>query len=336
MQKRLFFSAVVLIAFFPSVFASVSVSAPDLKIEIVQIKDSGSSPFWSPDGREIVYVDKGGLFVIPSSRSAKERKIANGHVRVPRWSPDGKHIAFVDREGLKIISPYGGEARLIYPDNNVQMPVWSPDSKWITFHLSELQGEAGSGVFAVNIETLKSKQLSYTGINPCFSGDGESVFYFVDDDKSKGFGRLFLAGLNNSDVEKLAPVGGVCMNFNPQRSLLAFAPKKEDGSSLGIYIASPFKNDEPVKLSENGFFPSFSFDGKWVSFFKYDPQVKNTKIYITPLDYRSHRLTGGELIEVGIGIYPRWAFNKKELVYETMGVKGGIYVAKISEGSLSY
>ncbi len=32
------------------------VRAADLKIEIVQIKDSGSSPFWSPDGKEIVYV----------------------------------------------------------------------------------------------------------------------------------------------------------------------------------------------------------------------------------------------------------------------------------------
>lgn len=323
--------AFILIPFlcvFAPVKAAQEVKTSDLKIEIIKIKDSGTLPFWSPDGKEIVFVDKSGLFVISSSGSREERKIVSGQVRVPRWSPDGKYIAFVDRKGLKIISPQGRETKLIYPDNNVLMPVWSQDSKWITFYLSELQGEEGSGVFAVNIETLESKQLSYTGINPSWSENGESVFYF-NDSQSEGFGQLFLADLNSEDVKKLAPIGGICMNFNPQGNLLAFAPKRKDGSSLGIYLASPYKNDEPVKLSDDGYFPSFSYDNKWISFFKYDPQIKNTKIYITSFSYESHRPAGSELIEIGNGIYPRWAFNKKELVYEILGVRGGIYVAKI-------
>ncbi len=60
--------------------------AADLKIEIHKIKDSGSSPFWSPDGKEIVYIDKGGLYVISADSSGKSRKIVNGAVRLPRWA----------------------------------------------------------------------------------------------------------------------------------------------------------------------------------------------------------------------------------------------------------
>lgn len=361
MQKTFFFSSgrrIFLLCLFvlPSLFLCVHVlsssaqerfPSDELKIEIIKIKDSGASPFWSPDGKEIVYVDKGGLFVISSSGVGKERKIVNGPVRLPRWSPDGKYIAYVDRKGLEIISPHApAQPRLVYPDNKVQMPMWSPDSKWITFYLSELQGDQGSGVYAVNITTLKSTQLSYTGINPCWGNNGKSVFYFTplekkphpglltgftDDNKDRGFGQLFLADLDNSDTKKLTPIGGVCMNFNLDGNFLAFAPKRNDGTSLGIYLASPFKDDEPVKLSDDGYFPSFSFDDRLVSFFKFDQKANNTRIYITRLNYKSDLPTGGELIEVGKGIYPRWAFNKKELVYEMMGVNGGIYVAKISE-----
>ncbi|MBI5195453.1 MAG: PD40 domain-containing protein [Nitrospirae bacterium] len=297
--------------------------AADLKIEIMQIKDSGSSPFWSPDGKEIAFVDKGGLFIISADGSNKNRKIVNGILRVPRWSPDGEYISYVDREGLKIISPQGKHIKLIYPDNHVQMPIWSPDSKWIVFYLSELQGEKSSGVFTVNIETFQSKQLSYSGINPCWTGDGKSVFYFTDD-KTQDSGQLFLADLNNNSIQKIAPMGGVCMNFNPERTLLAFASKRTDGTSRGIYLAPPLQNETPIKLSDDGYFPSFSPDSKWVSFFRYEPNIKNTKIYITPSK-------GGELIEIGNGIYPRWAFNKTALVYEMLSVKGGIYVARISE-----
>ena len=332
-KRPLIILSILFLCVFTPVKAAQEVATSDLKIEIIKIKDSGASPFWSPDGKEIVYVDEGGLFVISSSGSGEERKIVSGNVIEPRWSPDGKYIAYVNRKGLNIISPYkSGQPNLIYPDNDVQMPVWSPDSKWITFYLSALKGEEGSGVLAVNIETLKSRQLSYTGINPCFSGDGKSVLYFTDDEKSKGFGQLISADLYSTDSKKLAPIGGVCMNFNLEGSFLAFAPKKKDGTSLGIYIASPFvdfKYDELPKLSDDGYFPSFSFDGKWVSFFKYDPKVKKTKIYITPLSYESPLPRGGELIDVAYGIYPRWAFNKKALVYEMLGVRGGIYVAKI-------
>jgi hypothetical protein len=56
-----------------------------------------------------------------------------------------------------------------------------------------------------------------------------------------------------------------------------------------------------------------------------------TKIYITEIDYTHDIPVQGQLLEVGNGIYSRWAFNKKELVYETKGVRGGIYVARILE-----
>jgi Tol biopolymer transport system component len=324
-MKRGCFSFAFILSLLLIIFIYSPTKASELKIKIIKIKDSGFSPFWSPDGKEIVYVDKGGLFVVPSDSSEKERKIINGRVRTPRWSPDGKYIAYIDRQGLKILSPSGlGQPKLIYPDNNVQRPVWSPDSKWIAFYLSELEGEEGSGVFVVNIKTLKSKQLSYRGINPFWSGDGKSVFYFIYTDKDQGLGRIVLADLNGTITKELTFIGGLCMDFTPKGNLLTFAPNRKDGTSVGVYLASLFKDNEPIKLSDDGYFPNFSFDGKWVAFFKYEPQFKKTKIYITPS-------TGGELIEIGHGIYPRWAFNKAALVYEMLGVRGGIYVAEISD-----
>jgi Tol biopolymer transport system component len=56
----------------------------------------GDAPDWSPDGKHLVYVHKGAVWVVDADGSNAHRLIPDGHA--PAWSRDGQMIAFLRTE----------------------------------------------------------------------------------------------------------------------------------------------------------------------------------------------------------------------------------------------
>jgi eukaryotic-like serine/threonine-protein kinase len=116
---------------------------------VKQLTNSGFNPTWSPDGRELAFVED--EIVIPAGRRKFPSRLmtvtlATGETRVisesdatqPNWSPNGKRIAYYagepDKRGIWTIRPDGSEAKPVHTNSSADTgPVWGPDGKSLYF-----------------------------------------------------------------------------------------------------------------------------------------------------------------------------------------------------------
>jgi len=161
-----------------------------------------ADPFWSPDGKEIVFAsDREGtmdLFILPADASPERqpRRLTSGKGAEvgPAWSPDGRLIAFLDEDAnLQVIEAAGGEPRLLRKTaGGAGLPSWSADSQ----HLAIAIRQANSGRFREGANrvvivsaldgseaTLEEPSLSFgtrDGDGPVWSPDGRKLAYAMD------------------------------------------------------------------------------------------------------------------------------------------------------------
>jgi dipeptidyl aminopeptidase/acylaminoacyl peptidase len=85
-------------------------------------------PAWSPDGRRIVLVHSGSIWVMGGDGSHAHR-VFKGDAETPSWSPDGRHIVFTRLTGytgwITIMRSDGSHRRRITPTDDNSYPSWS-------------------------------------------------------------------------------------------------------------------------------------------------------------------------------------------------------------------
>jgi len=153
-----------------------------------------SSPAFSPDGRLVAYVNSAGELWIFDRASSEERKIPLPiNCAEARFAPDGKNLIFTSYQDL-----YHGDTELWTVDIEdyslkkiVSRPwlqynaVSSPDGNYIIFvDGPELYGQE---IRKLNHKTKDITQLTDNGpydfdMQPCFSPDGENIYYSSNQD----------------------------------------------------------------------------------------------------------------------------------------------------------
>lgn len=102
---------------------------------------------WSPDFRQIAFVDMGDsdnqVIKILDVARLTTRALTKGQSSRPAWSPDGKRIAYQLREGINETDPWeiyvvnvdgtGNMNLTRNPKADDQCPTWSPDGRHIIF-----------------------------------------------------------------------------------------------------------------------------------------------------------------------------------------------------------
>jgi Tol biopolymer transport system component len=102
-------------------------------------------PRWSPDGKQIAYVDEQGplwkIFLI-SAQGGTPRPILseNQNELAPSWSPDGKQLAFgrvpwlaasADKIGIQILDLDSRRVATVPGSENLFFPSWSPNGQYL-------------------------------------------------------------------------------------------------------------------------------------------------------------------------------------------------------------
>jgi len=153
-------------------------------------------PHWSPDGKQIalfgarsgnparIYVlsfDGGALKQVTNGESGK------GGDGDPSWSPDGASLAFScngvagvpGNASIHVVDLKTGRVSALPGSEGMWSPRWSPNGRFIA-------GISASGwkIVFYDVQTRKQSEISrvVSGF-PCWSQDGESLFYetFGDD-----------------------------------------------------------------------------------------------------------------------------------------------------------
>jgi dipeptidyl aminopeptidase/acylaminoacyl peptidase len=109
---------------------------------------------WSPDGREIAFDEKSGIYVVNADGTDLRRIVARGVE--PAWSPDGTRLIYTTRvfepgtrSQLWMINADGSHNRVLYrpPTRHTccVAKVWSPDGRQIAF-------SRGGGTYVINAD----------------------------------------------------------------------------------------------------------------------------------------------------------------------------------------
>jgi len=113
----------------------------------------------------------------------------------PAYSPDGKEVAYLEeRTTLKVKNLASGQSRTImegkhsysYSDGD-QHYTWSPDSKWllVKFNMPEQWISQVGLIAAEGGEIHNLTQSGYNDVNPRFSKDGKRIVWMSDRDGMK-------------------------------------------------------------------------------------------------------------------------------------------------------
>jgi Tol biopolymer transport system component/DNA-binding winged helix-turn-helix (wHTH) protein len=156
-----------------------------------QLTSSGpaSMPRWSPDGKQIAYVEQRGtwsrIFVIAAEGGAPRGIYSENRNQLdPSWSPDGRQIAFGkapwangDKENIniQIVNLESGQSSVVPGSENLFSARWSPDGKYLAATSSD-----SKTLMLFDFNTQKWTELIHESgavIYPSWSADSTYVYF---------------------------------------------------------------------------------------------------------------------------------------------------------------
>jgi Tol biopolymer transport system component len=177
-----------------------------------------SNPAWSPDGRKILFLRDGDLYVMNGDGSGRLMLADGQEISEHRWSPDGRMIAYVDTrqegedvfEDLWVMQADGtGKVKVAEQAFNFS---WSPDGRIVytsdadlgDVHLRIVNADGSGG----------SRLTNRAAFQPAWSPDGTRIAFVTLGDKevflinADGTGEVNLTqGLGEDESPTWSPDG---------------------------------------------------------------------------------------------------------------------------------
>ncbi|HMA00872.1 MAG: TolB family protein, partial [Gemmatimonas sp.] len=179
---------------------------------VTSSKAQESYPIWSPDGKQLTFIDQGGTGVFVTTR------LAPGKWSAPRslyfdnatftpttawsmWSPDGKWLATVRERALVLVAIDSGAGRTVYtaaPNEPLpETPIFSKDGRSIYFKSHDAEGHAMFSVVPASGGTprviVRFPDLARPSSRQGFSMSATRFYFPVEDRQS----NIWLADLSH-------------------------------------------------------------------------------------------------------------------------------------------
>ncbi|KAG6526093.1 tol-Pal system protein TolB-like [Zingiber officinale] len=196
------------------------------------LRFDGSFPSFSPDGKQIAYVNLPGLFVVNSDGSSKPREVFSGNAFPTAWDWKRKGVIYtstgpefagestrVDIISITLPDDDGDEDAQAQPSikqlttggENNAFPSPSPDGKWVVFR----SGRSGyKNLYIMDAEEGESAGIhqltegSWTDTMCSWSPDGEWIAFASDrDDPGSGGFSIYIVHPNGTGLRRVVHSG---------------------------------------------------------------------------------------------------------------------------------
>ena len=297
---------------------------------VTLLADEGNSPVWSPDGKEIAYINERSLYLMDSDGSNK-RELATDIMESPIWSPSGDYILYIGHSPttlwVVIRIDANGDNRTILCGSTIEprLASWSPDGQKIIF-------TTWNGILSVmnadgsNLHTVTENV--YTPETPRWSPDKNTLLFTkgVDFDLD-----MYFINSDGSNLTRL-PIDSTYetqLQFSIDGTKVFFC-----GSNLGSDIfsvncdGSGFVNlTSDMEFRTSGF-PQLSHDGTKVAFTSNQTgEYAAPYIYIMAIDG-----SGKQQLTVQVNGRISWSPDGKEIAFcLSQDYKSGIYSIQVDQ-----
>lgn len=149
--------------------------------------DSGSNPVWSPDGRDIAYINPASNFSAYRKRAdgaGPEQPLGGPMSRLTSWTRDGQLLGTQAVDRLPVVLAGGKVTPLLEKMEATRSELHlSPDGKWIAYVSDESKQRIEVYVQSFPPTGIKHEISTAGGVEPRWSSDGRELFYIAEDGK---------------------------------------------------------------------------------------------------------------------------------------------------------
>ena len=282
---------------------------------------------WSPDGATLAYAElnNSGLWdvwEVPALGGTPRRILLNA--KDAAWSPDGRTVAYengVD-DSLWASGSQGENAHALLPapggTTRYTEPRFSPDGKEVAF-VARTQGPSGQlGVLDVSSGKVREVTDNHVVVlSPAWSPDGRYIYFASS---RGGTVNIWKISANGGDLEQITSGQGddAELDVSADGKRIVFSTWRTNTNIAQMDLTA--KPGQPnVKLlttdpARNQVAPSYSHDGKHITYFSNLNGVENESIWISDAD-------GSSPIQLirddRINVFPLWSPDDQRVVYQS-------------------
>lgn len=309
-------------------------------VEVVREQVGQRFPFWTPDGKRILFQSARGIEIVPALGGTPRLLVAASGPALLAGpiAPDGRSFIYVLRDSLYVRPLEGAAARVVATGKELHSPTWSPDGRRIAYvagnvgfiRAATLGNFAASSIWIVPAwagAPVRVTDEQSLNASPAWPPGGGGLLYLSNRDVGLDVYQVALSGRGRArgrPVRLTTGLGAHSISVSADGTRLAYTVFNDRSNIWSLPVPTPgagvvsISRAQPVTAG-NQSIESFDFspDGKWLAF---DSERSGAQqIYRVPL-------TGGLPEQLtndsASASTPRWSPDGREISFHSY--RGGL------------